>query len=170
MAKEFSPDNFLYLWQRLKAKFVVQVPGKGLSTNDLTDTLLDKLNNAGVGSFSGQWSALLGTPPGVSIFSNDAGYQNSAQVAAAIVSAVAAANHLRFEKVASRPAVASAQANVVYLVPIAGATGDDKYDQWVLVDGAWENWGTSFIDLSGYLLKTELVPYTNAEIDAILAM
>ena len=169
MPKQLSQDGLLYFWQRLKTKFVAQVPGKGLSTNDLTDELLEKLNNAGVSSFNGQWNGLTGTPPGVSTFSNDAGYQNSAQVAAAVSSGVAGANHLRFEKVASRPAVASAQANVVYLVPIAGATGEDKYDQWVLVDGAWENWGTSFIDLSLYLLKTELVAITNAEIDAILA-
>lgn len=42
-------NGTLYLWQRLKLKFankVDAVPGKGLSTNDLTNELVAKINNA----------------------------------------------------------------------------------------------------------------------------
>lgn len=42
-------NGTLYLWQRLKLKFankVDVVPGKGLSTNDLTNELVAKINNA----------------------------------------------------------------------------------------------------------------------------
>lgn len=41
---------------------VDKVAGKGLSTNDLTDELLEKLNNAGDSSFSGAYSDLTGKP------------------------------------------------------------------------------------------------------------
>ena len=50
------------LWAKIKGKFVEQVPGKGLSTNDLTDELVEKINNAGDSSFSGAYSDLTGKP------------------------------------------------------------------------------------------------------------
>ena len=58
------PYNYLdqegleQLWSKIKGKFVVQVPGKGLSTNDLTDELVQKINNAGDSSFSGDYDDL----------------------------------------------------------------------------------------------------------------
>ena len=42
--------------------FVAKEAGKGLSTNDLTDELLDKLNNAGDSSFTGVYGDLTGKP------------------------------------------------------------------------------------------------------------
>ena len=44
MAKYLDYDGLLYFWGKLKAKFVAQETGKGLNTNDFTDTLLSKLN------------------------------------------------------------------------------------------------------------------------------
>ena len=58
------PYNYLdqegleQLWSKIKGKFVVQVPGKGLSTNDLTDELVQKINNAGASDFSGDYDDL----------------------------------------------------------------------------------------------------------------
>lgn len=62
------PYNYLdqegleHLWSKIKGKFVVQVPGKGLSTNDLTDDLVQKINNAGDSDFSGSYDDLTNTP------------------------------------------------------------------------------------------------------------
>lgn len=62
------PYNYLdqegleQLWAKIKGKFVEQVAGKGLSTNDLTDELVQKINNAGDSSFSGAYSDLTGKP------------------------------------------------------------------------------------------------------------
>lgn len=50
------------LWNKAKAFFVAKEPGKGLSTNDLTDELVEKINNAGVSDFSGEYSDLTGKP------------------------------------------------------------------------------------------------------------
>ena len=58
------PYNYLdqegleQLWAKIKGKFVEQVPGKGLSTNDLTDELVQKINNAGASDFSGDYDDL----------------------------------------------------------------------------------------------------------------
>lgn len=62
------PYNYLnqegleQLWAKIKGKFVVQIPGKGLSTNDLTDELVQKINNAGASDFSGGYDDLTNTP------------------------------------------------------------------------------------------------------------
>ena len=50
------------LWAKIKGKFVEQVPGKVLSDNNLTDELLEKINNAGDSSFSGTYTDLTGKP------------------------------------------------------------------------------------------------------------
>ena len=50
------------LWAKIKGKFVEQVPGKGLSTNDLTDELKQKILDAGDSTFDGQYTSLTGKP------------------------------------------------------------------------------------------------------------
>ena len=72
MAKQFKfldEQGVLYLWQKIKGKLteglngkVDVVPGKGLSTNDLTDELKQKILDAGSSSFDGQYKSLIGKP------------------------------------------------------------------------------------------------------------
>ena len=50
------------LWAKIKGKFVEQVPGTGLSTNDLTDELKQKILDAGDSTFDGQYTSLTGKP------------------------------------------------------------------------------------------------------------
>lgn len=60
-----TKDNLLYVWQKLKVLLsnkVDKVEGKGLSTNDLTDELKNKILNAGDSSFSGNYSDLINKP------------------------------------------------------------------------------------------------------------
>ena len=60
-----SKDNLLYVWQKIKTLLggkVDKVEGKGLSTNDLTDELKQKILNAGDSSFDGQYTSLVGKP------------------------------------------------------------------------------------------------------------
>ena len=67
---QFMDKNaVIYMWQKIKT-FVTsitdtkvdKVAGKGLSTHDLTDELLEKINNAGDSSFTGVYADLTGKP------------------------------------------------------------------------------------------------------------
>lgn len=54
--KIVTKENLLYVWQKIKLKLsgkVDKVEGMGLSHNDLTDELKQKILTAGDSSFSG---------------------------------------------------------------------------------------------------------------------
>ena len=56
--------------------------------------------------------------------------------------------------------------NIIYLVP-AGGTGNDRYDEYLYVNGKPERIGSMRVDLSQYYTKTET--YSRAEIDSALS-
>jgi hypothetical protein len=89
-----------------------------------------------------------------------------AATAADIATAISALNAIKILIVASLPAVGSAQANTIYFVPKTGGT-NDVYDEYMLINGAFEKVGNTSIDLSGYLQDSDLVEITSAEIDVL---
>lgn len=108
---------------------------------------------------------------------NSKGFQTSSQVQSAITSKgyqtesqvraiVNAAGHFTKQIVDSLPAVSSAQENVIYLVPKSSGTG---YDEYQLINGAFESFGSTDADLSGYYNTTNLKPITNSQIDEMFA-
>lgn len=181
MAKYLSQDGVLYLMQRIRALFVAKEAGKGLSTNDLTDALKQKIENAGDSSFSGNYNDLYNKPTlfsgaygdltgkptiptAVGQLTNDAGYQTAAQVTAAI----GAAGHLERVIVTELPAVGGANTNAIYMLQV-GESGSNRYTEWMVIAGVWEQIGSSDVDLSDYLKVSDMVVITNSEIDAIVA-
>ena len=81
-------------------------------------------------------------------------YQTKEQVAAAI----AAAEHLTRKKVSGVDAIDLTAADAdkyIYMVPKATAKGGDKYDEYMILDGALEKVGDWAVDLSGYVQKEE---------------
>lgn len=70
MATNFlDKDGLIHFWAKIKEKFVQkelktgsQDTYKVLSDNNLTDALVQKINDAGSSSFNGQYSALTGKP------------------------------------------------------------------------------------------------------------
>ncbi len=70
MATNFlDKDGLIHFWAKIKEKFVLkelktgsQDTYKVLSDNNLTDALVQKINDAGTSSFNGQYSALAGKP------------------------------------------------------------------------------------------------------------
>ena len=88
--------------------------------------------------------------------------------------AIANAPHLTREKVSALPGVATAKENVIYMVSNS-TTGDNKFDEYMLIDGAWEKTGSSDVDLSGYPTTEEMntaisnsyTLITDAEIDSL---
>lgn len=176
---------------------VDKVDGKGLSTNDYTTAEKNKLSgiNSGaevnvINTIKVNGTAQTVTSKSIDItvptnnnqLTNGAGYQTSAQVEAAITakgyatttevaSAVANAAHLKREKLtgSTLPAVGTADANTIYMLPITDAAGDNKFTEWMIINGSWEKIGSSDVDLTGYVQDSDLNAITNGEIDTVVA-
>lgn len=75
----------------------------------------------------------------------------------AIADAVANAHHLKREIVDELPAVSAANADTIYMVPkvsgVAGNAAGNKYVEYMLIDGAFEQIGDSTVDLTDYATK-----------------
>lgn len=79
-------------------------------------------------------------------------------VGPAIASAVAAADHLQRRKVDSVEAIdpaAEGADKYIYMVPKTGGKNGDKYDEYMVLDGAVEPVGDWAVDLSGYQPREE---------------
>lgn len=72
----------------------------------------------------------------------------------AIAAAIAAVDHLSREIVEALPENASANKNVIYMVRREDGTGQDVYNEYMYINGAWEIIGDTSVDLTGYA-KTE---------------
>lgn len=81
-----------------------------------------------------------------------------------VTSAVANAGHLKREKVDALPNVSLAKENVIYMVS-NNTAGNNKFDEYMLIDGAFEKTGSSDVDLSGYYTSTQ----TDLEITKAIA-
>ena len=84
-----------------------------------------------------------------------------------IAEAIAAAPHLKREIVQDLPAVGSADANTIYMVPQGGSTSDpgtsaSHYNEYMLINGAFELIGSSQVDLTGYATETFVTNAINA--------
>ena len=70
----------------------------------------------------------------------------------AIAKAIAEVDHLSREIVETLPE--NANPNVIYMVRREGGTGQDVYNEYMYINGAWEIIGDTSVDLTGYA-KTE---------------
>lgn len=175
--KKFVDNNGLaHLWLLLKERFnkkVDRIEGKGLSTNDLTNELLEKINNAGDSSFSGNYEDLTNKPD-LTI------YAQKTQVAKDISEAIsdkitetqmntaintAIANINKKEIVTSIEEMTNS--NTIYLLANSGTT-NNSYDEYIVIDRTPEKIGSTEVDLTGYIKETDLVAITNSEIDTII--
>ena len=191
-----TKDNLLYVWQKVKlllANKVDKIEGKGLSTNDLTDELKNKILSAGDSSFTGNYNDLINKPD-LTV------YAEKTQVATDISNAVSnkvtetqmntAINNATSNKVTQNE-VNSAISNaiseitqfdysIVESLPNAGVKGtiylisnkgnnENIYDEYIYIENKFEKIGTTEMDLSGYVKTTDLVAITNEEIDEIFA-
>lgn len=95
---------------------------------------------------------------------NGAGYQTASDVSTAISEAIADITSFEYEVVQSLPA--EGEAGIIYLVAHSHGTGD-SYDEYIWVSNAFEKIGNTDIDLSGYVLSSDLVAITSTEINTI---
>lgn len=113
-------------------------------------------------------------PTKVSELTNDSKFQTEAEVAASI----AAADHLHRKKVDSVDDINVSAADAdkyIYMVPKTGGKNGDKYDEYMVIDGAVEPVGDWAVDLSGYVQKEDgkglsTNDYTTADKDKLAAI
>ena len=149
--------------------------------NNFTTTLLNKLNGIAAGAevnVQSDWSVtstssdayIKNKPTKVPDFTNDSGFQNATQVQNAIDAALADITGIEFQIVQTLPS--TGEKGVIYLVPNSGS-GNNSYDEYIWITNGstskFEKIGTTDVDLSGYVLRSDLVAITNAEIDTIVA-
>lgn len=73
----------------------------------------------------------------------------------AIAAAIAAVNHLSREIVEALPETANE--NVIYMVPREGGAGQDVYNEYMYINGAWEIIGDTSVDLTEYAKKEDIL-------------
>ena len=101
--------------------------------------------------------------------SNLAGYgitdaYTKSETDSAIQTAVANADHLKREIVEDLPEVGTADENTIYMVGDGVGEGNQKYEEFMLINGAFEKIGDSAVDLTGYATETYV---DQAETDAV---
>lgn len=89
------------------------------------------------------------------------------QTDSAIAAAVAAAPHLKRQIVEELPGTEGADENTIYMVPQDGSVEDpgtstSHYNEYMLINGAFELIGSSQVDLSGYATETFVTDAINA--------
>lgn len=165
--------NTTYVDSQLGDK-VDKVTGKGLSTQDFTTALRDKLNTIEAGAETNIIEVIkrngtnlivtdkevdISVPTKFSELTNDKNFKTESEIKTLINQL----GKLKKEIVESLPAVGTADDNTMYLV-----ASDNGFAEWMVIEGVWEKLGdTSHIDLTGYVKKVDLVPITNDEIDAM---
>lgn len=165
--------------------------------NNLTDTLLTKLNGIETGATKTTIDSALSnsstnpvqnkvidaalalkapiaspTLTGVPKAPTAAAGTDSTQIATtafvktAVANAIAGVTSISYTVVASLPA--SGENGVIYLVGHNHGSSD-AYDEYIWVGSSFEKIGNTDVDLSGYMLKTDMVAITTSEIDALFA-
>ena len=84
-----------------------------------------------------------------------------------IAETIAAADHLKRKIVEALPDVGDADENTIYMVPQGGSIEDlgtsaSHYNEYMLINGAFELIGSSQVDLSGYATETFVTNAINA--------
>ena len=188
----------LYVITRIKGLlegYVEEEVGKGLSTNDFTNELKNKLDGIAVGatkvivdstlSSTGtnpvqgatiyaelakkanlDSPALTGTPTAPTALAGD----DSTRIATTEFVTAAISTALGEITGISFEKVdvlpEAGEIGVIYLVAKEG-TSTDVFDEYYWYEDKFEYMGTTAVDLSGYVKATDMVPITTAEIDAM---
>lgn len=117
--------------------YVDEELGKKANASDMTDALALKANAADV-------------------YSKDDVYTKS-EVESYVSGQIGSAGHLNREIVETLPAVEEADVDTIYMMKkSAGLVGQDHYEEYMVINGAWEVIGNTFVDLTNYATKNDV--------------
>lgn len=87
---------------------------------------------------------------------NKADVYTKTETDTAIATAIANTDHLKREIVAALPSVEDADENTIYMIPSGLQEDDNKYYEWILIDGVFEQVGSWEVDLKNYATKDDV--------------
>ena len=159
-------------------KKVDKVTGKGLSTNDLTTILKNKLDGIDSGAQTNVIETIkrngtnltviekavdINVPTKLSDLINDKTFKTETE----IKSLIAEHGKLKKEIVLELPTIVTADENTMYLIRNEQSSG---YQEWMIINGVWEILGdTAAVDFTGYIHENDISLITTAEIDVVFA-
>lgn len=158
-------------------KYVKAVQGKGLSTNDFTNELKSKLEGIDLSNYAALAGAVFtGTvqAPTAAAGTNNTTVATTAFVTAAIAAAISSISGIRFDADTTGQGYLSladlqtkhptGENGVIYLVQNGGSGSSNSKDEYFWYGSGYEKFGTTDIDLSGYLQDTDVIELTTTEI------
>ena len=113
------------------------------SNNSLIEQMKEKLDLAG------------GTMTGELILADGSKAASETVVDTKIASAVASAGHLKRKIVTVLPPVEEADSDTIYMIKSSYSILEDKYKEYLLVNGEFEQIGDTSVDLTNYIQKVE---------------
>lgn len=160
-AEQYLDDNgLLYYHNRLKTLFATKDEAGDENTIETV-----KVNGSAL-TPDAQKAVDVPVPTSVAQLTDSSEYATKAYVN----NAIGGITSVAFEVVQSLPA--SGNAGTIYLVP-NGGTNPNIYDEYIWISsgssGSWEKIGTTDVDLTDYLKKSDIGSISNSTIDAILA-
>lgn len=111
-------------------------------------------------------------PSKVSVLENDSKYQTESDVTTTLTDyatktyvgeQITNAEHLKREIVTVLPSNEEASDNIIYMLKVESATGNDKYQEYMKINGTVQMVGDTSVDLTDYA-KTVDIPTTVAEL------
>lgn len=113
-------------------------------------------------------------PTKVSGLQNDSNYQTDTDVTTTLTSyatktyvgeQISNADHLKREIVTEIPKPETADKNTIYMLKIESVTGNDKYREYLLIDGTVQCVGDTSVDLTDYAKTTDVDKKINNKAD-----
>ena len=153
-------------------KYQKAVEGKGLSTNDFTDAYKELVDNA----VQKDGNKVLSEEDFTTVLKNKldaidiSQYSTTEEMTAAINASIAGLTGFKFEKPENDQLPETGAENVIYLISNGtDASGNNIYTEyyWDGSRNVYETLGSTVIDLSNYLQKTDIREMTSQEMLSI---
>ena len=170
---ELSAKGYLTQHQDISGK-VDKVEGESLISDTEIARLatVDNYDDTDIKAEIAKKADVTSIPNKVSVLENDSKYQTESDITTTLTDyatktyvgeQIANAEHLKREIVTVLPSDTEASDNIIYMLKVESATGNDKYQEYMKIDGTVQMVGDTSVDLTDYAKSAE-IPTTVAEL------
>ena len=147
--------------------YVAKVNGKSLIADTEIERLasVDNYDDTDIRAELAKKADTTSIPSKVSELTNDNKYQTESDVTTTLSDyatktyvgeQITNAEHLKREVVTVIPSGTEAKDNIIYMLKVESATGNDKYQEYMKIDGTVKMIGDTSVDLADYAKKTDI--------------